>query len=186
MRLPGLPRRPPVPRRPRPYNFRLHSTLFSAAASRYHRGSVRFGSAAARRRFSSVSYMSGPPGSPGVKGGIDILDAHSGALRLRVFLPQQLMTDIDGLHGSFLATDENGQRLFAITSSDGTPQNAALTSFSLPPSLWELARSHLPTWPQPAAPLSPSVAAASRVPPPFPSTGRPLPSSSRIRTRFSS
>jgi len=43
---------------------------------------------------------------------VDILDAHSGALRLRIFLPQQLMTDIDGLHGSFLATDENGQAAF--------------------------------------------------------------------------
>ena len=41
------------------------------------------------------------------------------------------MTDIDGLHGSFLTTDENGQRLFAITSSDGTPQNAALTVVQL-------------------------------------------------------
>ncbi len=41
------------------------------------------------------------------------------------------MTDVDGLHGSFLATDENGQRLFAITSSDGTPQNAALTVIQL-------------------------------------------------------
>jgi len=71
------------------------------------------------------------PGSPGVKGGIDILDAHSGVLRLRIFLPQQFMTDVDGLHGSFLATDENGQRLFAITSSDGTPQNAALTVVQL-------------------------------------------------------
>jgi len=66
-----------------------------------------------------------------VEGGIDILDAHSGALRLRIFLPQQFMTDVDGLHGSFLATDENGQRLFAITSSDGTPQNAALTIVQL-------------------------------------------------------
>jgi hypothetical protein len=28
-----------------------------------------------------------------------------------------LATDIDGLHGSFLTTDENGQRIFAITSS---------------------------------------------------------------------
>ena len=46
--------------------------------------------------------------------------AHSGALRLRIFLPQQFMTDLDGLHNSFLATDENGQRLFAITSSDGS------------------------------------------------------------------
>jgi hypothetical protein len=76
-------------------------------------------------------FLSSAPGSPGVKGGIDILDAHSGALRLRLFLPQQFMTDVDGLHGSFLATDENGQRLFAITSSDGTAQNAALTIVQL-------------------------------------------------------
>lgn len=76
-------------------------------------------------------FLTGAPGSVGVKGGIDILDAHSGALRLRIFLPQQFMTDVDGLHGSFLATDENGQRLFAITSSDGTAQNAALTVVQL-------------------------------------------------------
>jgi hypothetical protein len=76
-------------------------------------------------------FLTGASGSTGVKGGIDILDAHSGALRLRIFLPQQFMTDVDGLHGSFLATDENGQRLFAITSSDGTPQNAALTVVQL-------------------------------------------------------
>lgn len=66
-----------------------------------------------------------------MKGGIDILDAHSGVLRLRIFLPKQFMTDVDGLHGSFLATDENGQRLFAITSTDGTRQNAALTIVQL-------------------------------------------------------
>jgi len=41
------------------------------------------------------------------------------------------MTDVDGLHGCFLATDENGQRLFAITSSDGTAQNASLTVVQL-------------------------------------------------------
>jgi DNA-binding beta-propeller fold protein YncE len=76
-------------------------------------------------------FLTGAPASPGVKGGIDILDAHSGALRLRIFFPQQFLTDIDGLHGDFLATDENGQRLFAITSSDGTPQNAALTIVQL-------------------------------------------------------
>ncbi len=76
-------------------------------------------------------FLTGASGSAGVKGGIDILDAHSGVLRLRMFLPQQFMTDVDGLHGSFLATDENGQRLFAITSSDGTPQNAALTVVQL-------------------------------------------------------
>jgi DNA-binding beta-propeller fold protein YncE len=76
-------------------------------------------------------FLTGAPGSAGVKGGVDILDAHSGALRLRLFLPQQFMTDVNGLHGSFLTTDENGQRLFAITSSDGTAQNAALTVVQL-------------------------------------------------------
>jgi DNA-binding beta-propeller fold protein YncE len=76
-------------------------------------------------------FLTGAPGSSGVKGGVDILDAHSGTLRLRIFLPQQFMTDVDGLHGSFLTTDENGQRLFAITSSDGTAQTAALTIIQL-------------------------------------------------------
>ena len=72
-------------------------------------------------------FLTGAAGSAGVSGGIDIVDAHSGVLRLRIFLAQQLMTDVDGLHGSFLATDENGQRLFAITSTDGTPQNSGVT-----------------------------------------------------------
>jgi hypothetical protein len=76
-------------------------------------------------------FLTGPPASAGVKGGIDILDAHSGVLRLRILLPQQFLTDIDGLHGDFLATDENGQRLFAITSADGSPQKAALTIVQL-------------------------------------------------------
>jgi hypothetical protein len=51
-----------------------------------------------------------------VKGSVDIFDAHSGALRLLLFLPQQFMADVDALNGSFLTTDENGQRLFAIIS----------------------------------------------------------------------
>lgn len=76
-------------------------------------------------------FLTGPPASAGVRGGVDILDAHSGVLRLRIFFPQQFMTDVDGLHGCFLATDENGQRLFAITSSDGAAQNAALTIVQL-------------------------------------------------------
>ncbi|MGB7028202.1 MAG: IPT/TIG domain-containing protein, partial [Candidatus Acidiferrum sp.] len=76
-------------------------------------------------------FLTGPAGNAGVKGGVDILDAHSGALRLRILLPQQFMTDIDGLHGSFLAIDENGQRLFAITSTDGTAQNAGITIVTL-------------------------------------------------------
>ena len=76
-------------------------------------------------------FLTGTPGNPGVKGGIDILDAHSGALRLRILLPQQFLTDVDGLHGSFFAIDENGQRLFAITSTDGSAQNAGVTIIAL-------------------------------------------------------
>ena len=56
----------------------------------------------------------------GIHGGIDIRDAHNGKLLLRLYLPEplaMLSTDIDGLHGSFLTTDEFGQRLFAITTS---------------------------------------------------------------------
>ncbi len=52
-------------------------------------------------------------------------------LRLRIFLPRQFMTDVDGLHGGFLTTDENGQRLFAITSSDGSPQHSGITIVQL-------------------------------------------------------
>jgi hypothetical protein len=51
---------------------------------------------------------------------VDIVDAHSGQLRLRIFLPEplaMLSTDIDGLHGGFLAVDENGERIFALTTS---------------------------------------------------------------------
>ena len=76
-------------------------------------------------------FLAGPAGNAGVNGGVDILDAHSGVLRLRILLHQQFMTDVDGLHGSFLATDENGQRLFAITSKDGTAQNAGVTIVTL-------------------------------------------------------
>jgi hypothetical protein len=76
-------------------------------------------------------FLTGPAGAAGMQGGVDILDAPSGALRLRIFLPQQLMTDVDGLHGGFLTTDENGQRLFAITSTDGTAQNAGITIVEL-------------------------------------------------------
>jgi len=76
-------------------------------------------------------FLTGSPATAGVRGGVDIIDAHSGRLRLRMFLPQQFMTDIDGLHGGFLATDENGQRLFAITSTDGTPQNGGVTVVQL-------------------------------------------------------
>jgi len=39
---------------------------------------------------------------------------------LRVYLPEpfaMLSTDVDGLHGTFLTVDENGQRLFALTTS---------------------------------------------------------------------
>jgi hypothetical protein len=76
-------------------------------------------------------FLTAAPAAPGTRGGIDIVDAHSGALRLRILLPQQFMTDSDGLHGSFLTTDENGARLFAITSTDGTPYNSGITIVQL-------------------------------------------------------
>lgn len=76
-------------------------------------------------------FLTGAAGAAGTRGGIDILDAHSGALRMRIVLAQQLLTDVDALHGSFLAVDETGARLFALTSTDGTPQNAGLTVVQL-------------------------------------------------------
>jgi hypothetical protein len=76
-------------------------------------------------------FLTGPAGTAGIQGGVDILDVHTGALRLRILMHQQFMTDVDGMHGSFLTTDENGQRLFAITSKDGTAQNAGVTVVTL-------------------------------------------------------
>jgi hypothetical protein len=69
-------------------------------------------------------FLDGPPPSAppaqGIRGGIDIRDAHSGRLRLRIYLPEpfaMLSTDVAGLHGCFLTTDENGAYLFALTTS---------------------------------------------------------------------
>jgi hypothetical protein len=69
-----------------------------------------------------IPFITGPaPASApftGLQGGVDIMDAHSG--RLRVMLPEplaMLAADMDGLHGKFLAIDENGQRIFALTAS---------------------------------------------------------------------
>ncbi|MBS1841834.1 MAG: IPT/TIG domain-containing protein [Acidobacteria bacterium] len=71
-----------------------------------------------------VPFLTGPapdlPPAKNVTGGVDILDAHSGALRRRIFLPEplaMLSADVDGQHGSFLAIDETGQRIFALTNS---------------------------------------------------------------------
>lgn len=38
-------------------------------------------------------FLTGAAGAPNVRGGIDISDARSGQLRMRIFLPQQFMTD---------------------------------------------------------------------------------------------
>jgi IPT/TIG domain len=69
-------------------------------------------------------FLTGPapsaPPATGIQGGVDILDAHTGRLRLRIFLPEPLAalsTDLDALHGSFLAVDETGERIFALTTS---------------------------------------------------------------------
>jgi hypothetical protein len=53
-----------------------------------------------------------PPATTGIHGGVDIRDAHSGRLRLRVYLPEpfaMLSTCTDGLQGTFLTVDENGR-----------------------------------------------------------------------------
>jgi IPT/TIG domain len=105
-----------------------------------------------------------PPAAPpatGIRGGVDILDAHSGLLGLRIFLPEPfatLSTDTDALHGSFLAIDETGQRIFALTTS-------GLTILQLP-SVPSASVPSLP--PPPLRPVAPSsrfaVAAASSAP----------------------
>jgi len=71
-----------------------------------------------------VPFLTGPapalPPATNVTGGVDILNAHTGALLRRIFLPEALAmvsTDVDGQQGDFLAIDENGQRIFALTSS---------------------------------------------------------------------
>jgi len=74
------------------------------------------------------------PPAVGIQGGVDVLDAHTGLLRLRIFLPEPFATlssDIDALHGSFLAIDENGQRLFALTASGLTVVQLAAVPLSV-------------------------------------------------------
>jgi hypothetical protein len=53
-------------------------------------------------------FLTGAPPATGIQGGVDIRDAHSGQLRLRVYVPEafaMLNTDVDGAHGVFLTTD---------------------------------------------------------------------------------
>ena len=83
-------------------------------------------------------FLTGPapaaPPATGIQGGVDILDAHTGRLRQRIFLPEPLAalsTDIDALHGSFLAVDENGQRIFALTTSGLTIVQLASVPLSI-------------------------------------------------------
>jgi hypothetical protein len=83
-------------------------------------------------------FLTGPapaaPSTNGIQGGVDILDAHTGLLRLRILLPEPLATlstDVDALHGSFLAIDENGQRIFALTTSGLTVVQLAIVPLSI-------------------------------------------------------
>ena len=83
-------------------------------------------------------FLTGPaPAAPpaiGIQGGVDILDAHTGRLRLRIFLPEPLAalsTDTDALHGSFLAVDETGERIFALTTSGLTVVQLANVPLSM-------------------------------------------------------
>jgi len=83
-------------------------------------------------------FLTGPapaaPPATGIQGGIDILDAHTGRLRLRIFLPEPLATlstDVDALHGGFLTVDETGQRIFALTTSGLTVIQLASVPLSI-------------------------------------------------------
>jgi len=83
-------------------------------------------------------FLTGPaPASlpiTGVQGGVDILDTHSGRLRMRILLPEplaMLSADSDGLHADFLAIDENGQRIFALTASGLTVVQLASVPLSI-------------------------------------------------------
>jgi IPT/TIG domain len=83
-------------------------------------------------------FLTGPaPAAPpavGIQGGVDILDAHTGRLHLRIFLPEPLAalsTDLDALHGSFLSIDENGQKIFALTTSGLTVVQLATVPLSI-------------------------------------------------------
>ena len=83
-------------------------------------------------------FLTGPaptaPPALGIQGGVDIVDAHTGRLRLRIFLPEPLAalsTDVDALHGSFLALDENGQKIFALTTSGLTIVQLATVPLSI-------------------------------------------------------
>ena len=64
--------------------------------------------------------QAGAPLATGPQSGVDILDSHTGQLRLRVLLPEPLAAtsaDVDGLHAQFITVDENGQRIFVLTVS---------------------------------------------------------------------
>jgi DNA-binding beta-propeller fold protein YncE len=83
-------------------------------------------------------FLTGPapsaPSATGIQGGVDILDAHTGRLRLRIFLPEplaMLSTDSDALHGGFLTVDENGRRIFALTASGLTILQLASVPLSI-------------------------------------------------------
>jgi hypothetical protein len=61
-----------------------------------------------------------PTPNPNLLGGIDIFDARSGKLRLRIFLPEPIAArsaDTSSLLAQFVTIDETGQRIFAITNS---------------------------------------------------------------------
>jgi len=61
-----------------------------------------------------------PTPNPSLRGAIDIFDARSGKLRLRIFLPEPIAArsaDTSSLLAQFVTIDETGQRIFAITNS---------------------------------------------------------------------
>ncbi len=84
-----------------------------------------------------------PPDAPpaqGIRGGVDIRDVFSDRLRQRLYLPEpfaMLSTDVSGLDACFLAIDENGNHIFAITTSGLTILQLA----NVPPGIGSLSPS---------------------------------------------
>jgi IPT/TIG domain len=85
-----------------------------------------------------VPFLTGPAPAAlpitGVQGGVDIVDTHTGRLRMRIILPEplaMLAADSDGLHADFLTVDENGQRIFALTATGLTVIQLASVPLSI-------------------------------------------------------
>ncbi len=68
-----------------------------------------------------------------MRGGVDISDARTGILRLRIFLPQPFAGAGDPLRGSYFTTDDTGGKLFAVTTASPTVGGLAVVELASVP-----------------------------------------------------